>query len=316
VKFAYYDDMRVKWEALPQTQWEEFHSAQQGALQQSWCYGEALMALGVRVHRAMVWDDDRLVAVAQFMCKRWLAYLSVASCSRGPVWHPQVTPPQRSAIYKLLRQSLPVPWLKVALFSPDRSAEHVDPIETQGMSRVMTGYATVLLDLKQSLPDLKAGLEGKWRNRLNKALSNGAIRCHVQPSVKRCDWLLGKELDQREAKKFHGLPTHFVQAYRAAASDHRQAFAVAYAEVGKNTVAGMLFLIHGRVASYHMGWADEHGRQLSAHNALLWASVIYLQGLGVEVLDLGGVNTHDLPGISRFKLGTGGRAVTLAGTYF
>jgi carbamoyltransferase len=34
------------------------------------------------------------------------------------------------------------------------------------------------------------------------------------------------------------------------------------------------------------------------------------------VLDLGGVNTRDLPGISRFKLGTGGQAITLAGTYF
>jgi lipid II:glycine glycyltransferase (peptidoglycan interpeptide bridge formation enzyme) len=128
--------------------------------------------------------------------------------------------------------------------------------------------------------------------------------------------LLGKEMDQREAKKFHGLPTDFVQAYIDANTDPRQSFAVAYAELGKNTVAAMLFLIHGRVASYHMGWADDEGRQLNAHNALMWKAMVYLQEFGVEVLDLGGINTHDLPGISRFKLGTGGRAVTLAGTYF
>ena len=42
----------------------------------------------------------------------------------------------------------------------------------------------------------------------------------------------------------------------------------------------------------------------------------YLQQQGVTDLDLGGINTHDLPGISRFKLGTGGRVLTLAGTYF
>lgn len=308
--------MDVKWERLPQADWEEFHSTHHGALQQAWLYGEALVSLGVRVERAMVWEDGRLLVVAQFMCKRVLAYLSVASCTRGPVWHPDTTPKQRAAIYKRLRQSLPVPWLKVVLFSPDRTADQLDPAETQGLSRVMTGYATVLLDLKQSLPTLKAGLEGKWRNRLNKALSTEKIRFHVQPSLKRCQWLLGKELDQREAKKFHGLPTQFVLAYIAAASDPRQAFVVAYAELGKNTVACMLFLIHGRVASYHIGWADDEGRQLSAHNALLWESVAYLQAMGVDVLDLGGVNTHDLPGISRFKLGTGGRAITLAGTYF
>ena len=308
--------MNVRWEHLPQAEWEEFHALHHGALQQAWAYGEALTSLGVTMLRAMVWQDDRLVAMAQFMCKRMLGYISLASCTRGPVFSPEVSPAQRAEIYKRLRQSIPLPRLKVVLFSPDRTAEQVDRTETRGMSRVMTGYATVLLDLKAPLPTLKAHLEGKWRNRLNKALSNDKIRVHVQPSLKRCEWLLGKELDQREAKKFHGLPTEFVQAYIAAAADHRQVFVMAYAELGKNTIGGMLFLIHGRVASYHMGWADDQGRQLNAHNVLLWQAMAYLQDMGIEVLDLGGVNTHDLPGISRFKLGTGGRAVTLAGTYF
>lgn len=308
--------MNVKWEHLPQAEWEEFHAGRQGALQQAWAYAEALTSLNVTMLRAMVWEDGHLVAIAQFMCKRMLGYISLASCTRGPVFSPEVSPAQRAEIYKRLRQSIPLPRLKVVLFSPDRTADQVERAEIRGMSRVMTGYATVLLDLTAPLPTLKSHLEGKWRNRLNKALSNDKIRFHVQPSLKRCEWLLGKELDQREAKKFHGLPTEFVQAYIAAAADHRQVFVMAYAELGKNTIGGMLFLIHGRVASYHMGWADEEGRRLNVHNALLWEAMAYLQGQGVEVLDLGGVNTHDLPGISRFKLGTGGRAVTLAGTYF
>jgi lipid II:glycine glycyltransferase (peptidoglycan interpeptide bridge formation enzyme) len=285
-------------------------------VQQSWAYGEALTSLGVNMRRAMVWEDGRLVAIAQFMCKRMLGYISLASCTRGPIFLPELGPTQRADVYKRLRQSIPLARLKVPLFSPDRTTEQLDPAETKGMSRVMTGYATVLLDLTSPLPTLQAQLEGKWRNRLNKVLSNTKLRVHVQPSLKRCQWLLDQELAQREAKKFHGLPTDFVQAYIAAAADHRQAFVVAYAELGKNTVGGMLFLIHGRVASYHMGWADDEGRQLNAHNALLWQAMAYLQGQGIEVLDLGGVNTHDLPGISRFKLGTGGRAITLAGTYF
>jgi lipid II:glycine glycyltransferase (peptidoglycan interpeptide bridge formation enzyme) len=308
--------MDVKWEQLPQTDWEEFHSTQHGALQQAWAYGEALTSLGVNIRRAMVWENGQLVAIAQFMCKRMLGYISLASCTRGPIFLPELSPAQRVAVYKRLRQSIPLPRFKVPLFSPDSTHEQLDPAETRGMSRVMTGYATVLLDLTNPLSALQAQLEGKWRNRLNKVLSNAKLRVHVQPSLKRCQWLLGQELAQREAKKFHGLPTDFVQAYIASAADSRQAFVVAYAELGKNTVGGMLFLIHGRVASYHMGWADDEGRQLNAHNALLWQAMAYLQGQGIEVLDLGGVNTHDLPGISRFKLGTGGRAITLAGTYF
>jgi hypothetical protein len=308
--------MDVKWESLSQTHWEEFHSSQRGALQQAWIYGEALTSLGVSMARAMVWQDGQLVAIAQFMCKRVLGYISLASCTRGPIFHPDLSPADRAAIYKRLRQSVPVPHLKVPLFSPNCSGEQLDPAETRGMSRVMTGYSTVLLDLTQALSTLKAQLEGKWRNRLNKVLANVKLQVHVQASLKRCDWLLGQELAQREAKKFHGLPTDFVKAYIACAADHRQAFVVAYAELGKNTVGGMLFLIHGRVASYHVGWSDEEGRRLNVHNALLWQAMAYLKDMGIEVLDLGGVNTHDLPGISRFKLGAGGQPITLAGTYF
>ena len=308
--------MDVKWESLSQADWEEFHSSQRGALQQAWVYGEALTSLGVSMARAMVWQDGQLVAIAQFMCKRVLGYISLASCTRGPIFHPDLSPADRAAIYKRLRQSVPVPHLKVPLFSPDCSGEKLDPVETRGMSRVMTGYSTVLLDLTQALSTLKAQLEGKWRNRLNKVLANVKLQVHVQASLKRCDWLLGQELAQREAKKFHGLPTDFVKAYIACAADHRQAFVVAYAELGKNTVGGMLFLIHGRVASYHVGWSDEEGRRLNAHNALLWQAMAYLKDMGIEVLDLGGVNTHDLPGISRFKLGAGGQPIILAGTYF
>lgn len=308
--------MNVTWDDQPQAEWEIFHAERQGSLQQAWTYGAALASLDVVVHRAMVWEAGQLLAIAQFMCRRIAGYISMASCTRGPVWHEDVTPQQRAAIYQLLRQSIPLPRLKVLLFSPDKKLPDMDPAETRGMSRVMTGYSTVLLDLRVPLATLRAAFEGKWRNRLNKVLSNEQIRVQVQPSLKRCDWLLGKESDQREAKKFHGLPTDFVKAYVAAAAEPSQAFAVAYAERGKNSIAGMLFLIHGRVASYHMGWADEEGRQLNAHNLLLWKAMAYLQDMGIERLDLGGVNTHDLPGISRFKLGTGGLVVTLAGTYF
>jgi len=51
------------------------------------------------------------------------------------------------------------------------------------------------------------------------------------------------------------------------------------------------------------------------HNLLLWRSLPALRERGVVELDLGVINTRSLPGISRFKLGAGGRAITLPGTY-
>lgn len=308
--------MKVTFDILSKDDWLSFHQTHHGSLQQSWAYGDALDAMGVRVHRAVVTEGETVLAIAQFICRRFVGYISLASCSRGPVFAPGAGAAQRRDIYALLLRQVPVPRLRVVLFSPDVALAELDAAEVKGLSRVMTGYSTVMLDLTRPLEVLKAALEGKWRNRLGKAQAHPQIRVQVQPSLKRCQWLLGKEQEQREAKKFHGLPTEFVEAYIAAVGDKNQAFAVAYAELGKNTIGAMLFLIHGRVASYHMGWADEQGRQLNAHNLLMWQAVAYFQSQHIDRLDLGGVNTHDLAGISRFKLGTGGQVLTLAGTYF
>ena len=105
--------MEVKWEQLPQADWEEFHSTHHGALQQAWAYGEALNSLDVNMRRAMVWENGQLVAIAQFMCKRILGYISLASCTRGPIFLPELSPAQRAAVYKRLRQSNPLPRFKV-----------------------------------------------------------------------------------------------------------------------------------------------------------------------------------------------------------
>jgi lipid II:glycine glycyltransferase (peptidoglycan interpeptide bridge formation enzyme) len=48
----------------------------------------------------------------------------------------------------------------------------------------------------------------------------------------------------------------------------------------------------------------------------LWHGIQELQARGVRVLDLGGVNTIRSAGIARFKMSTGGKVVTYAGSYF
>lgn len=245
-----------------------------------------------------------------------MGYLSLASCDRGPVWHEDLQPPQRRQAWRLVRRGIPTRALRVTLSSPDEAAGEALAQETAGRWRVMTGYSTVMLDLRQELPQLRAGLDGKWRNRLVKAEGDASLSARVEASLPECRRLLQRETRQRAEKRFLGLPTDFVEAYIAASRSREAAFAVSYAQSRKQTVAAMLFLVHGSTATYHVGWADDAGRKANAHNLLLWRAIEYLRKLGVQRLDLGGVNTHALPGISRFKLGAGGQVLTLAGTYF
>ena len=87
------------------------------------------------------------------------------------------------------------------------------------------------------------------------------------------------------------------------------------AEAQGERIAAMLFLIHGSTATYHVGWSNDAGRAANAHNLLLWRALIALQENGIATLDMGGINTRSLPGISRFKIGSGGAVTTYAGTF-
>ena len=87
------------------------------------------------------------------------------------------------------------------------------------------------------------------------------------------------------------------------------------ADLGRDAAAAMMFLVHGASATYHIGWSGDEGRRLGAHNLVLWNALAALRERGVRRLDLGGVNTQRSAGIARFKIGTGGSVVTLAGSF-
>ncbi len=308
--------MHVVWNSHPRADWEQFHRDHGSSLQQSWAYGQALQSLNVRIHRAVVVDEGQAVGLAQFMVRRIAGYISLASCTRGPVWHPELAVAGRAQALQLLKKGLPERPLRATVFSPEMPAGPEAQAQMHGMWRVMTGYSTLMLDLPQPLEALRAGLDGKWRNRLVRAEADTVLSTRVEPNLPEARRLLEREMQQRKQRRFQGLPTDFVPAYIEAAPSREQGFAVSYAQSRKETQAAMLFLIHGSTATYHIGWSSDAGRQANAHNLLLWRGIEYLRKLGLRRLDLGGVNTRALPGITRFKLGTGGQVLTLAGTYY
>ena len=309
--------MKLSWNTLSRSEWEAHHVRWGGSLQQAWAYGQAMQRLGIRVERAAVRDAaGEVQGLAQFICRRVAFYIGLSACTRGPLWSPAAPAALRAQALRALQREMPVRPLRVTLVSPDCAPDALLPGETAGLSRVLTGYSTVMLDLTQGMDALRAQLDGKWRNRLVKAEAEAGLRIQVQADRQACQELLRREGEQRQSRGFHGLPTELVEAYLEAHDSPAQAHLMAVARRGRYTLAAMLFLQHGRVATYHLGWAGEEGRSLNLHNLLLWRALEKLSERGITQLDLGGVNTRELPGISRFKLGTGGQVLTLAGTYF
>jgi hypothetical protein len=305
--------VKVMWDGHDMAQWDAAHALAAAPLQQDWAYGASMRMIGVPVLRASVEMDGMAVALAQFIVRRWGTRLSVALCSRGPIWLQAVTAQDKAKIYAELRRSVPLAGLRWLLITPEEL-----PGDSLGLSRwrrVMTGYATVMLDLGQSPQLLRAALDAKWRNRLVAAESSPLTVHRVGSNPGQYRWLLEQEETQREQRGLAGLPQAFFDLYIQSRKQPAKTLLALRADLGRDRVAGMVFLLHGESATYQVGWSNASGRQLNAHNLLLWRAVLEMQQRGVRRLDLGGVNTTRSAGIARFKIGTGGEVRILAGTY-
>ncbi len=280
-------------------------------MQQHWVYGASMRLPGMQTHRAEVVLNGRSVALAQFICRRYAGIFGIALCTRGPIWLGDVADADKARIQRALKQSLPMARPRIILFSPDLT----DPQHPSmaSLTRVLTGYSTVMLDLSQPLSALRAGLHPYWRNRLSAAERSGlklAVLSHDSAELPR---ILAEEQIQRQRKRFYALPLGFIDHYLEEGGT--ESALILQASWQSRPVAVMLFLIHGSSATYQLGWSQAQGRALNAHNLILWNAIEQLKQRGIDKLDLGGVNTHDLPGISRFKINTGGEVITYAGGY-
>ena len=306
--------MKVDWDGLDTDEWDAAHARAAAPLQQDWAYGSSMQMIGVPVLRARVEVDGVVVALAQFIVRRWGTLVSVALCSRGPIWLQAMTAQDKAKIYAELRRSVPLTGLRWLLITPEEVRG--DALGLSKCQRVMTGYATVMLDISQSPEVLRAALDSKWRNRLVAAEASALSVHRVGSNPGQYRWLLDHEETQREQRGFAGLPRPFFDIYIQSRKQPGQTQLTLRADLGRDRVAGMMFLLHGESATYQVGWSNEQGRQLNAHNLLLWRAVHELQQRGIRCLDLGGVNTARSAGIARFKMGTGGVVRMLAGTYF
>ncbi|MDD8021581.1 MAG: GNAT family N-acetyltransferase [Paracoccaceae bacterium] len=268
------------------------------ALSQQWIYGEIARAGGRRVRRLVLTCGGRRISLAQAIGRAGLWLIS-----RGPVWRAGVSADQARAGLRALARHLP----GLLIATPGA------PTTGFGLIPLVTARYQAIWRLGPEPPHLRAGLDGKWRNRLAAAERSGiAVVTDPDPA-----WLIRAEADQRRVRGYDGLPGDFVTAWGRGARGQvlalRALGAIATPQAGEN-LAGVVFLRHGSGASYQIGWSGSYGRACGAHNLLLWRAALTLRAQGVRWLDLGDVNSEAGAGLMRFKLGTGAEAVSLGAT--
>ena len=305
--------MKAEWGTQDSQAWDAAHAQAAGPLQQDWAYGSTMLVSGGTVIRAVIQADGHTVGLAQCVVRRFANVGGVALCTRGPLWLAPLSGKDKAHAYRSLRQNLPVKGLRFMFVTPN------EPIsEDLGLSpfkRLMTGYSTALLDLSPSLADLRAGLDQRFRQPLGSAEKSDLTVHRVGTNVGQYRWLLDAEQQQRDKRGFQGMPLHFVDAYIASRKQPGRNVLILRADLGRDRMAGMMFLLHGQAATYQIGWNSEAGREAHAHHLLLYQAMEALKERGIRELDSGGINTSRSAGVARFKISTGAKVVTFAGTY-
>lgn len=171
---------------------------------------------------------------------------------------------------------------------------------------------TVVLDLTRSLEDLRAGLDRKWRNQLKKAESASPVFefGSGRPLLER---FLRLHAETRGRKKLKdGVD---LAALERAARDFGPALTFAVGSAGgKDGCALSWWNFSGR-ATLWLAAAGAEGLSACLPNAAYWAAVSRLKAEGAESFDLSGIDAKLNPGVTHFKLGTGGTELVTPGEW-
>lgn len=171
---------------------------------------------------------------------------------------------------------------------------------------------TVLVDLRPGVEELRAGLDRKWRNQLKKSEASSPVFefGSSRPLLARFLALHAATRGRKGLKDGVDL-----SALERAARDFGSAltFMVGSAS-GADGCALSWWTFAGR-ATLWLAAASDDGLTRCLPNAAYWAAMRRLKDEGVETFDLSGIDEKNNPGVTHFKLGTGGAVLAAPGEW-
>lgn len=174
---------------------------------------------------------------------------------------------------------------------------------------------TVILDLTQTEDQILDKLHHKTRYNIKVAEKNGIT---VQGSTRQGStlpvdnledfWKLMKKTAKRD--KFSSHPKEYYEKLLNFFSGNSQISTKLFLAYHRDqSVAGLILLMYKGTGYYLHGVSDYNFRSLMAPYLLHWSVINFLKKEGLEKYDWWGIDARRWPGVTRFKLGWGGRTV-------
>lgn len=282
-------------------------------------YGAAMAATsGFHPVNTLIYIDNKPAGRALLLeVRAFFGLIHGITLDRGPLWFEGYGGAHHiKAFLDALNRLYPARPLRRRRLIPEIEDSPVarKMIESAGFTRIGAGYATFLLALDPPVEGLRAGLEQKWRNILNRAERVPGISVDWDDAARQLPWFVKIYEQDKRRKNYDGPSPQFLTSLAPLLSSSRDMMIGRVIKDGA-AISAVLIIRHGDTATYLAGWTGEAGRSAGAHHLLMWSACGMLKEKGVKFFDLGGFNEQDAKAIQHFKKGMGGRSYCLAGRY-
>ncbi len=300
-------------------EWDEFLKSQRGSWLQSFAWGTFQSALGRPVRFLQVRDRRKTIWAQILIIKLLLPFGQSILYSPLPyLFNPKASLAAQKEITALILQAIKKD--KALLFRLD-PAEEKTPFATQlyrslgflPSRKHLQPRETLILDLTPSTLQLFNNFKPKTRYNIRLAEKKG-VETKISDRIEDLPIFL-KLLDataKREKIQLHPQ-AYYQKQFSTLAPRGLEKLFLAYYQ--RKPIAGILVSFFNDRATYLHGGSLREYRQLMAPHLLQWQAIQTARDLGCKEYDFWGIApanhpSHPWAGITRFKLGFGGKVVS------
>lgn len=284
-------------------------------LYQTWSYDRVRYNQHSVVHMILKKGDTIVAAAQARTVKLPVTKIGIAYIRWGPMWKIKGIPDDdeifRQAVRALRNEFSCNQGLTLRLYPM------VYRCSNEGLEKILheEGYQlyeagrikrTLIIDLKPSIEDLRASLDQKWRNCLNRAERNGLELISGEEDKLFDDIsVIYREMVKRKAL----VELSDINHLKMVQSDlpHSLKLKVILARLNGEICAGAIFSAIGETGVYLLGATSDIGMKTNGSYIVQWGFVKWLKDNGYLNYDLNGINPHMNPGTYHFKRGLAGK---------
>jgi peptidoglycan pentaglycine glycine transferase (the first glycine) len=176
-------------------------------------------------------------------------------------------------------------------------------------SKALQPTQSVVIDLSQSEEQLLSKMHHKTRYNINLGERKGLT--FEEGGDSNIFWNLLQKTTEHD--KFASHSKQYYQ--KLLALDGELQVKLFFVKFQQKPIAGVIVLTHGDQAYYLHGAMDRDYRNLMAPYFMHWQVMRSLQNQGCTAYDLWGIDAKKWPGVTRFKLGWGGKQIEYPGAF-